>query len=219
MIQTKANRMLPTSLFFRINLWVMLFVAILFVAAFTLMLYQGRKAIREESLGKAADQLEQFQAIVTNTLREKEVVTSQAHWWVEQNLDRPDQIADYIQQILHNEPHIIGVAAAFQPGYYPQHPGDYMIYYHREGRAIQRSDQFAGETYRQQPWYHTTITRNQPNWTEPADEYRTDGQPIITYALPLRHQGQTVGVFAIDISLNWHECGSMGLHQVHRRCC
>ena len=184
-------------------MWIVLFVGMLFLATFSLMFYYAREAVRNEAEGKALDLLEMMEIDVTNTLHEKEVVTRQTHWNVEQNLDNPRMLEDYLQDILRNTPEIVGVAAAFEPDYYPSHPGEYMIYYYRNGSQLIRSEQFAGESYMHQPWYEATKTRNGEYWSEPTETYRTNGEPIISFGIPLHDKGKVVGVFAIDISLYW----------------
>lgn len=194
---------MPSSLSARLSLWVALFVAILFLATFSLMFYYARESVRAEAVGRANDLLEKMEVTVDNILNEKVVVARQAHWNVEQNMATPEKIEDYLQEILKNEPDITGVAAAFEPGYYPNHKGEYMIYYYRNGSKLVRSEQFAGESYMHQSWYEDTKNRGTEYWSEPAEDYRTNDEPIISFGIPLRHGGKIVGVFAIDLSLYW----------------
>ena len=55
----------------------MLFVAILFLATFSLMFYYARQAVRVEAEGKAEDMLQKMEIAAANTLHEKEVVARQ----------------------------------------------------------------------------------------------------------------------------------------------
>ena len=128
-------------------MWIVLFVGMLFLATFSLMFYYAREAVQNEAEGKAQDLLDMMEIDVTNTLHEKEVIARQTHWNVEQNLDNPKMLEGYLQEILRNNPEIVGVAAAFEPGYYPNHPDNYMIYYYRNGSQLIRSETFAGESY------------------------------------------------------------------------
>ena len=195
--------LLPNSLSARLSLWVMLFVAILFLATFSLMFYYARQAVRVEAEGKAEDMLQKMEIAAANTLHEKEVVARQTFWNVEQNLHNPDAIDDYLQEILRNTPEIVGVAVAFVPDYYQHRPGEYMIYYYRKGTQLIKSETFADESYMHQPWYEETLNRNTEYWSDPAENYKTNGEPIISFGLPLHKDGKAVGVFAIDISLYW----------------
>ena len=181
----------------------MLFVAILFLATFSLMFYYARQAVRVEAEGKAEDMLQKMEIAAANTLHEKEVVARQTFWNVEQNLHNPDAIDDYLQEILRNTPEIVGVAVAFVPDYYQHRPGEYMIYYYRKGTKLIKSETFADESYMHQPWYEETLNRNTEYWSDPAENYKTNGEPIISFGLPLHEDGKAVGVFAIDISLYW----------------
>ena len=127
------------SLSAKLSLWVVLFVSILFAATFSLMFYYARQAVREESIGRAEDLLDRFEIEVGRKLHEKEVVSKQTQWYVEQNLSDTLEIGKYIQQILANEPSIIGIAAAFKHGTYPdRQDNDYMIYYHRKKGKVVR---------------------------------------------------------------------------------
>lgn len=192
------------SLSAKLSLWVVLFVSILFAATFSLMFYYARQAVYAESLGKTEDILDKFEIVVGHMLHEKEVVARQTHWWVEQSLSDTLQIGEYIQQILANEPQIIGIAAAFEHGVYSDRGNrDYMIYYHRHKGQIVRSERFANESYLHQQWYEETLTQKKEMWTEPREDYRTDDEPIITYAIPLYKQGEVIGVYGVDVSLYW----------------
>ena len=179
------------------------FVAVLFMATFSLMFIYARQAVRTEAEGKAEDMLQQLEVAVRNTVTEKMLVARQTHWIVQQSLNNPAKIDEYLQQILRNEPQIIGTAVAFEPGFYPSKTGDYMIYYYRKGTELIKSEQFAGESYIHQPWFEETLTRNKEYWSDPKENYRTNGEPIISFGIPLRKNGKAVGVFAIDISLVW----------------
>ena len=179
------------------------FVAVLFMVTFSLMFVYARQALRIEAEGKAEDVLQQLEIAVRNTVTEKMLIARQTQWVVQQSLNNPAKIEEYLQQILRNEPQIIGVAAAFEHGFYPSKTGDYMIYYYRKGTELIRSEQFAGESYIHQPWFEETLTRNKEYWSDPQENYRTNGEPIVSFGIPLRKNGKAVGVFAIDISLVW----------------
>lgn len=184
-------------------MWIVLFVGVLFLATFSLMFYYAREAVQNEAEGKAEDLLDMMEIEVTNTLHEKEVIARQTHWNVEHNLHNPKMLEGYLQEILRNNPEIVGVAAAFEPDYYPSHPGEYMIYYYRNGSQLIRSEKFAGESYIHQPWYEVTKETNKEYWSDPVEDYKTNGEPIISFCIPLRENGRAVGSFAIDISLYW----------------
>ena len=192
------------SLSAKLSLWVVLFVSILFAATFSLMFYYARQAVHDESLGKAEDILDQFEIAVGQKLHEIEVITRQTHWWVEQNMADTLEIGKYTQQILANEPTIIGIATAFVPGTFPDHgEKDYMIYYHRKKGKVVRSELFAHDSYLHQQWYEEPMTHDKNMWTEPREDYRTDDEPIITYAMPIHKDGKVVGVYGVDISIYW----------------
>ena len=114
-MKPKVLHLLPSSLSARLSLWVILFVAILFLATFSLMFYYARQAVRAEAEGKAEDLLQKMEITVQNTIHEKEVVARQTHWNVQQNLHNPAKLEEYLQEILRNTPEIVGVAAAFEP--------------------------------------------------------------------------------------------------------
>ncbi len=192
------------SLSAKLSLWLVLFVSILFAATFSLLFFNARQAVREESLGKAEDLLDKFEILVASKLHEKEVVARQTHWWVEQNLNDTTEIKSYFQQILVNEPEIIGIAAAFNHGTYSNHKeSDFMIYYHRQNKTVVKSDSFAGDSYICQPWYRLPLKSGKNMWSEPHEDYRTNDEPIITFSIPLRKDGRVVGVYGIDVSLYW----------------
>ena len=193
-MKPKEFYLIPRSLSARLSLWVVLFVAMLFLATFSLMFYYAREAVRNEAEGKAEDLLEKFEITIYNTLQVKKVMARQAHWNVEKSLGNTAETEAYLKELLENEPDIVGVASATD---------SQMIYYYREGGKLLKGNQFAGESYLSQPWYEETKNSGREYWSEPMENYKTDGEPIISYAIPLHSGDKVVGVFAIDISLYW----------------
>ena len=210
-LQRNDERMKPRKFLYimlssfsaKLSLWLGVFVTMLFMATFSLMFYYARQAVRDEALGKAEDVLDRFDVTLDNIFREKEVVAKQVHWTIEQCIDEPADVEKHVKHVLDHMPDVIGVAAAFEHHTYPGQSDDFMIYYHRKNGTIVKSSQFAGESYMQQPWYEETMRRETDYWSEPQDGYRTDNEPIISYAIPLKRHQKVIGVFAIDISLYW----------------
>lgn len=197
----------------RISLWVLLWVTILFVAALIIMFRYSHNAIEKESLAKAEMMLDGKVLDIENRLHRVKVATENMRWNVEQHLDDPDAMAIYAQQVVKNNPDIVGCAVAFEPNYYPEKGELYMTYafrsYPQSGEIFLSQDPTIIEPneYKDVPyvavnWYFIPKQENTTCWIRPHAPSDTINSTIVTCSTPLHDKnGEVVGILASDISL------------------
>ncbi|MBR4921458.1 MAG: HAMP domain-containing protein [Prevotella sp.] len=186
----------------RLSLWIVLFVALLFLAAAFVMFYFARKSIMHEALAKAEKTLDAAVFNIDNMLQVAEVATDNMLWNVEHHLDSPEKMDVYCQKLLKNNPTIEGAAIAFTPGFIKGRD-DFMVYYYRDNDSLVFSDHFGTTHYTTQEWFALPIKKNHPIWTDPAINHDVH-HPVTSYSVPIHDAtGEAVGVLAVDISLNW----------------
>ena len=110
-----------------------------------------------------------------------------------------------MQRIMDVTPVIMNSFIAFEPNYYPQFGRWYEPVLSRiSGNTYERL-QIGSEThdYFSAEWYKSVIETGKGYWSEP---YLDDAlsMMVVTFAVPFKdHEGKTVGVLGLDITLNW----------------
>ena len=198
----KLGAYIRRTLSVRLSLWIVLSVAILFLATVLVMFYFARKSIKEEALAKAEKTLDAAVLNIDNTLHTVETATDNMLWNVEHHLDSPEKMHVYCQEMLKNNPTIEGCTVALNPGFY-KGQDDFMVYYYRDKDTLVFADHFGTTHYTTQEWFTLPIKKKHSIWTDPTtnDVY---SHPITSYSVPIQDKtGAAVGVLAVDISLNW----------------
>lgn len=186
----------------RLSLWIVFSVAILFLAAVTVMFYFARKSIKQEALAKAEKTLDAAVLNIDNTLHAVETATDNMLWNVEHHLDSPERMDVYCQEVLKSNPTIEGCTVALNPGFYSEGK-DFMVYYYRDKDKFVFADHYGPTHYTTQEWYTLPLKKKHPIWTDPTTDHISN-HPITSYSVPVRDKtGEVVGVLAVDISLNW----------------
>lgn len=187
-------------------------IGLLLAATLTIMLYSAKKAVRKEALYMAQQTTEYTTLKIDNTLKNVEEATRLMLWNVEHHLDNPAVMYEYSRKMLEQNPHIIGCAIAFDPGFYKGRDRYFMAYsFYSENSssslkkdAIVKGSFFGNAPYPKQIWYSVPYKTDQPYWTPPLSDPDPNGNIIISYCLPIHGKdGQTVGVLAVDLPLKW----------------
>ena len=193
----------------RLSLWVASFVALVFVAGFTLMFANTRDVVKEEAWGKASQTLNGTVQHIDNTLRKVELASDNMLTTIEQHLDNPDIMFDLSRHVLESNPDITGCSISFDPYYYKEKGRYFSAYSYNDGDTI-LTEQEGTDNYQYHcmDWYLIPRLLDRPYWIEPFLENATEGiivKDIFTsYSRPIHDKaGRTVGTFSVDISLNW----------------
>ena len=200
---------LRRSLSARLSFAVVLFVAVIFVGAFSIMFTEARDIIREEAWGKATNTLEGTVLHIDNTLRHVEVSSDNMLRVIERNLNKPDSMFSLSKQVLVNNPELTGCSISFDPYYYKDKGKYFSAYAYNDGDSIQTEQEGTDNyQYHCMDWYLIPRLLDRPYWIEPFMEDATEGIIVkdifSSYSRPIHDaKGNSVGTFSVDIRLEW----------------
>ena len=200
---------LRRSLSARLSFAVVLFVAVIFVGAFSIMFSEARDIIREEAWGKATQTLDGTVLHIDNTLRRVEVASDNMLRVIERNLNKPDSMFSISRQVLVNNPELTGCSISFDPFYYKEKGRYFSAYAYNDGDSIQTEQEGTDNyQYHCMDWYLIPKLLDRPYWIEPFMEDATEGIIVkdifSSYSRPIHDpKGNSVGTFSVDIRLAW----------------
>lgn len=113
-----------------------------------------------------------------------------------------DRVYDVIEKFLINNPHVLGVAVAYEHGAVKSHPGGFAPYVMRTSDGFSRMDLTNLRDYRQDQWYSLAMREKKSCWAKPMLE--SNGiNLIVPYCGPIYDKDSNIiGVVALDLSLN-----------------
>ena len=200
---------LRSSLSARLSLEVVLFVAFIFVGAFTIMFTETRDVIKQEAWGKATQTLDGTVTHINNTLQRVEVASDNMLRVIEQNLDKPDSMFSFSRQVLVNNTELTGCSISFDPFYYKEKGRYFSAFSYNDGNSIQTEQEGTDNyQYHCMDWYLIPKLLDRPYWIEPFMENATEGIVVkdifSSYSRPIHDaKGNSVGTFSVDIRLSW----------------
>ncbi len=205
----RAFSLVKKSLPLRLSLLVVVFAAIVLIAALGFMFEVSRQAIRQEAINRATNQLDNTVLRVTNIMDRVEVATNNIEWLVRRHLNAPDSMFVYTRQILENNPDLNGCSIAFEPNFYPER-GRYFSAYSLNNNGTILTTQEGNEHYEYfyMDWYQLCKLLDRPVWTEPFLNFNPYGinsdEMIASYCKPMKkNNGEYIGTVSVDISLEW----------------
>ena len=193
----------------RVSLWVVMFAAAIFIAALGFLFYQAREAVRQESINRATQILDNTSMRVSAILNRAEVATVMTEWLVMRHPDTPDSMFVYSKGILLHNPDLDGCSIAFEPYHFKEKGRYFSAYSQQEGDTIitiqEGNDEYE---YFYMDWYQQCHLLDRPCWTEPFCDNNPNGvfseNIIASYCRPLKDkEGKLIGTIATDISLGW----------------
>ena len=203
-MREKAARIF-CSISVRLSIWVAAVVAALFAGVLLIFSGHVKKAVKNEAMNMAEQTLMSAVEYTNNTLDKVETVARNMRWTVEHHLDRPDEMMGYCRTVLKYNEELKGCAVAFEPGYYKQKDECFMAYaYRTDEGSVTESNSYGNTPYMTQEWYASIKKEETSLWVEPMPDANNIDEAITSYSMPLHdEQGRFVGVFAIDVSLEW----------------
>ena len=196
------------KLSFRVSLWVVIFAAVIFVAALGFLFYQSREAIRQEAINHASQILDKTSLRVEGILNRVEVASDITKWLVQRHPDNADSMFVYSQGMLQNNPDFYSCSIAFEPYYFKNKGRYFSAYTKHDGDSI-RTIQGGNDIYQYfyMDWYLMPMLSERPCWTEPYMDYDTHtntSEMVTSYCQLIKdRKGRKIGVINTSLSLNW----------------
>ena len=193
----------------RVSLWVVLFAAVIFLAALGFMFAESRKAVRREAISRATEILDNTVLRVTSILDHVEVAADNFEWLPTRHLDASDSMFVYSRRILINNPDLNGCSIAFEPYFFEDKGRYFSAYsYNDNGNILTTQEGNKNYEYFYMDWYQLCKLLDRPCWTEPFMDYNPDNiyskEMIVSYCRPMKDKdGNFVGTMAVDLSLEW----------------
>jgi sigma-B regulation protein RsbU (phosphoserine phosphatase) len=192
----------------RVSLWVVMFAAVIFIAALGFLFYQSREAVRQEAISRATQILDKTSLRVEGILNRVEVATGMTEWLVQRHPDKADSMFVYSRGMLLNNPDFYNCSIAFEP-YYFKDKGLYFSAYSKHNGDSIRTIQGGSENYQYffADWYLMPTLLGHACWTEPYMDYdapTNTSEMVTSYCQSIKaSDGGIIGVINTSLSLNW----------------
>jgi len=192
----------------RVSLWVVMFAAIIFIAALGFLFYQSREAVRQEAISHAMQILDKTSLRVEGILNRVEVAAGMTEWLVQRHPDKADSMFVYSRGMLLNNPDFYNCSIAFEP-YYFKDKGLYFSAYSKHNGDSIRTIQGGSDSYQYffADWYLMPTLLGHACWTEPymdLDVASNTSEMVTSYCQTIKdHDGRVIGVINTSLSLNW----------------
>ena len=192
----------------RVSLWVVMFAAVIFIAALSFLFYQSREAVRQEAINRATQILDKTSLRVEGILNRVEVATNMTMWLVQRHPDKADSMFVYSRGVLQNNPDFYNCSIAFEPYYFGDKVRYFSAYTKHIGDSI-RTIQGGSDSYQYffMDWYLMPTLLDRPCWTEPymdLDVATNTSEMVTSYCQAIKDkQNKVIGVINTSLSLNW----------------
>ncbi|MBO7045022.1 MAG: SpoIIE family protein phosphatase [Prevotella sp.] len=192
----------------RVSLWVVMFAAVIFIAALSFLFYQSREAVRQEAINRATQILDKTSLRVEGILNRVEVATNMTMWLVQRHPNKADSMFVYSRGVLQNNPDFYNCSIAFEPYYFGDKVRYFSAYTKHIGDSI-RTIQGGSDSYQYffMDWYLMPTLLDRPCWTEPymdLDVATNTSEMVTSYCQAIKDkQNKVIGVINTSLSLNW----------------
>lgn len=192
----------------RLSLYIILATSILSIGGLVAAEIVAVKELNK-SVSKDAGEILKVQIKdVEKVLAEVEGATESMVWVVKDNLDDPEFMYGVCENTVKYNPHIMGVAVAFEPDYYPSKGKWYAPYVSvkPDGEIVSYQCGTGDYDYFKEDWYSLPRSRKSAIWVDPYyDEDNLEhglDQYLTTYSVPLKDEdGEFFGVLQSDVTL------------------
>lgn len=129
-------------------------------------------------------------------------------YYVEQNLDAPDNHKEVMKRIVTNGTRIRSCGVSFIKDYYPQKGHQFCPYAWRHSdnlNVIETVDMDdTAQDYLDTEWFKSVVDKDSAHWSEPFYAGNDKTMALSAYMAPIHDQtGRVVAVLGADVSLDW----------------
>lgn len=196
----RINRSFSTKL----NIYVLTTLVGVFVVAFGIFYHFASRDLEKKTYQKISRQADIINLRVSELLRTIEKIPENLSWIIPIYVTHPDSIFNITRQVVQNNDEIFGCAIAFEPYYFPEKGDHFAPYSYMKNDSVITTQIGSYYNYNQKNWYRISKEQNISRWSRPYHELSSHEIITSTYSVPLRdHQGKIIGIFSVDLSLNW----------------
>ena len=185
---------------------IMLFFNVFIIGA-VLLFDMGMSLVNSEM--RAQNQIEGIEGKLETMIQVVKTAAFNNRVEVEANLDSPEKVFDALERELSVNKRLVGCFAAFEPEYYKSQGRWFEAYAFYADSAHIKRQQIGSERhdYFNGVWYEKGfgLGRDDEGYlTDPYFDDSVDSCMYCSYVLPFyNRQGRKVGVFGIDLDLDW----------------
>lgn len=197
-----------SKLSIKVSLWVVMFAAVIFMAALGFFFVEVSKTVHIEAVTRASKVLDNTCLRVEGILNRVEVANNMTCLLAQRHINDPDSMMVYCQGMLKSNPDFYNCSIAFEP-YYFEDKGKYFSAYSRRAGDSIKTMQGGSDRYQYfyMDWYLSPKLLDRPCWTDPyieVDVSTNTGYMVTSYCQPIKdNNGEFVGVVNTSLSLNW----------------
>ncbi len=194
----------------RLSLWVVLFAAMVFLAAQGYVALLARRSVRSEAVKGAEQVLENTMLRLNGIIEDVEIAADNLEWLVYRNIDSQDRLMEYTRSTVQGNSFLLGCSISLEP-YTFKGIKYFSAYSNKTGDSVTTIQEGSDDyQYFYMDWYILPKLLNQPCWTEPYSDWESDDaesmdtERTISYCKPLTDKdGTFIGTISLDISLDW----------------
>lgn len=202
-------KIITRTLSLKLSLMAVCEISLLLMVALAVMFHYSRKVLKEEAMIDAEHTLDGTAQHIDNVLLSVEQSAGNIYFDLLKHLDEPERMYDYSRHLVESNPYIVGCAIVFKPHYYPGKEL-FMAYVRRKGYSLTADNTelvtqatYTERPYTEQEWYTKPMKREAPCWTVPLKNEDAEGEPLVSFCLPIRDKSDTcVGVLAADLPIS-----------------
>ena len=202
-------KIITRTLSLKLSLMAVCEISLLLMVALAVMFHYSRKVLKEEAMIDAEHTLDGTAQHIDNVLLSVEQSAGNIYFDLLKHLDEPERMYDYSRHLVECNPYIVGCAIVFKPHYYPGKEL-FMAYVRRKGYSLTADNTelvtqatYTERPYTEQEWYTKPMKREAPCWTYPLKNEDAEGEPLVSFCLPIRDKSDTcVGVLAADLPIS-----------------
>lgn len=187
----------------KLNIYILSSLTVLFIIGFGSFYHLASRYIENQAYQKISRQTEVINLRVSNLMHKIEKIPENLSWILPVYVTHPDSIFHITHQVVRSNEEIFGCSIAFEPNYFPSKGRHFAPYSYTQGDSVITTQLDSKYDYYHQNWYKLSRENNLSRWSRPYHEYASHDIITSTYSVPLRTNNKIIGVFSVDLSLNW----------------
>ena len=158
----------------RLSLWVVLFAAMVFLAAQIYVSVVARRLVRAEAVKGASQVMENTTLRLNSIIEDVEIAADNLEWLVYRNLDSPQRLLEYSRSTVQGNSFLLGCSVSLEPFFF-EGEKYFSAYSYNNGETVVSVQEGADDyQYFYMDWYLLPKLLRQPCWTEPYNDWESD---------------------------------------------